>query len=75
MLIVSQVIRGMCWFKGIEISYYNIMQTKEDVFFELITSWKKTRDLAVKAQCTEAIRVADEMFPYLSPVVCNEEKL
>jgi len=48
--------------------------TKEDVFFELVTSWKKTRDLAVKAQCTEAIKVADQMFPYLSPVVCNEEK-
>jgi len=52
-----------------------VLETKEDVFFELVTSWKKTRDLAVKAQCTEAIRVADEMFPYLSPVVCNEEKL
>jgi len=50
-------------------------ETKEDVFFELVTSWKKTRDLAVKAQCTEAIKVADQMFPYLSPVVCNEEKV
>jgi hypothetical protein len=51
------------------------VETKEDVFFELVTSWKKTRDLAVKAQCTEAIKVADQMFPYLSPVVCNEEKV
>jgi hypothetical protein len=51
------------------------IETKEDVFFELVTSWKKTRDLAVKAQCTEAIKVADQMFPYLSPVVCNEEKV
>lgn len=47
---------------------------KEDIFFELVTSWKKTRDLAVKAECVEAIKVADQMFPYLSPVVCNEEK-
>jgi hypothetical protein len=51
-----------------------VLETKEDVFFELVTSWKRTRDLAVKAECTEAIKVADQMFPYLSPVVCNEEK-
>ena len=48
---------------------------KEDIFFELVTSWKKTRDLAVRAECVEAIKVADQMFPYLSPVVCNEEKV
>jgi hypothetical protein len=36
---------------------------------------KKTRDLAVRAECVEAIKVADQMFPYLSPVVCNEEKV
>jgi len=51
------------------------VETKEDVFFELVTSWKTTRDLAVKAGCAEAIKVADQMFPYLSPVVCNEEKV
>jgi len=51
-----------------------VLETKEDVFFELVTSWKRTRDLAVKAECVEAIKVADQMFPYLSPVVCNEEK-
>lgn len=45
------------------------------VFFELVTSWKQTRDLAVKSGCTEAVRVADEMFPYLSPTVCGEEKV
>jgi hypothetical protein len=52
-----------------------VSETKEDVFFELVTSWKKTRDLAVKAECSEAIKVADQMFPYLSPNVCNEEKV
>ena len=52
-----------------------VSETKEDVFFELVTSWKKTRDLAVKAECAEAIKVADQMFPYLSPNVCNEEKV
>ena len=51
------------------------VETKEDVFFELVTSWKKTRDLAVKAECLEAIKVADQMFPYLSPVVCNKDKV
>lgn len=45
----------------------------DDVFFELILSWKKTRDLAVKANCEAAIKVADEMFPYLSPEVCKED--
>lgn len=45
------------------------------VFFELVTSWKQTRDLAVKSGCKEAVRVADEMFPYLSPTVCGEEKV
>jgi hypothetical protein len=52
-----------------------VLETKEDVFFELVTSWKRTRDLAVKAECAEAIKVADQMFPYLSPNVCNEEKV
>ena len=51
------------------------VSNKEDIFFELVTSWKKTRDLAVRAECVEAIKVADQMFPYLSPVVCNEEKV
>jgi hypothetical protein len=45
-----------------------------NVFFELVTSWKQTRDLAVKSGCTEAVKVADQMFPYLSPTVCNEEE-
>lgn len=47
----------------------------EDVFFDLVTSWKQTRDLAVKSGCSEAIKVADQMFPYLSPSVCKEEVL
>lgn len=46
----------------------------QDVFFKLIVSWKQTRDLAVQSKCTEAVRVADEMFPYLSPNVCQEKK-
>jgi hypothetical protein len=46
----------------------------EDVFFELVASWKKTRDLAVSAGCSDAIKVADQMFPYLSPNGCKESK-
>ena len=47
----------------------------EDVFFQLVASWKQTRDLAVKSGCSEAVKVADQMFPYLSPTVCEEKKL
>lgn len=46
-----------------------------DIFFELVMSWKQTRDLAVKSGCDEAVKVADQMFPYLSPTVCGEEKV
>lgn len=46
-----------------------------DIFFELVVSWKQTRDLAVKSGCSEAVKVADQMFPYLSPTVCGEEKV
>lgn len=48
--------------------------TKEDVFFELVASWKQTRDLAVKCGCDQAVKVADQMFPYLSPVVCSKQQ-
>lgn len=45
-----------------------------DVFFNLVASWKQTRDLAVRTGCVKAVEVADQMFPYLSPVICKEEK-
>lgn len=45
------------------------------LFFQLVTSWKQTRDLAEKNGCVEAIKVADQMFPYLSPNGCGEKKL
>lgn len=48
---------------------------KEDIFFKLVVSWKQTRDLAVASNCTEAVKVADQMFPYLSPVVCGKDKV
>jgi len=49
-------------------------KNKQDVFFDLVVSWKKTRDLAVAAGCEEAVNVADQMFPFLSPNVCGKLK-
>jgi len=46
----------------------------DEVFFKLIVSWKQTRDLAEKSGCLEAIKVADQMFPYLSPTVCGKKE-
>lgn len=45
----------------------------KDVFFELIASWKRTRDLAEKAGCAKAVDAVDQMFPHLSPVTCKEK--
>lgn len=45
---------------------------KKDIFFDLVVSWKQTRDLASKSGCQKAVEVADQMFPYLSPMVCDD---
>jgi hypothetical protein len=45
-----------------------------DLFFELIASWKKTRDLAEKSGCVEAVDAVDQLFPHLSPVTCKGHK-
>jgi hypothetical protein len=50
-----------------------VADSKEDTFFKLVVSWKQTRDLAVKSGCDEAVKVADQMFPFLSPNVCKKE--
>jgi hypothetical protein len=50
---------------------------KEDdsqLFFDLVVSWKQTRDLAEKSGCEKAIEVADQMFPYLSPTICQPKE-
>lgn len=57
------------------ISIVEVSSKNNDVFLDLIVSWKQTRDLAVKSGCTQAIKVADGMFPYLSPSVCKEENV
>lgn len=51
-----------------------VVTSKEDIFFKLVVSWKQTRDLAAECGCSEAVKVADQMFPYLSPVVCTKEE-
>lgn len=45
----------------------------DETFFQLIVSWKQTRDLAEKFGCVEAVKVADQMFPFLSPNVCEKK--
>ena len=47
---------------------------ERDVFFDLVVSWKQTRDLAVKSGCDKAVEVADQMFPYLSPNICEDKQ-
>lgn len=43
-----------------------------NIFFDLVASWKQTRDLAEKSGCAKAVEVADQMFPYLSPTICGD---
>jgi hypothetical protein len=47
--------------------------SEQDTFFKLVVSWKQTRDLAVQSGCSEAVKVADQMFPFLSPNVCGKK--
>ena len=51
-----------------------VVESGDDVFFQLVSSWKRTRDLAVLAGCVEAVKAADSMFPFLSPNVCDKNK-
>jgi len=50
-----------------------IEDKKDDIFFKLVVSWKQTRDLAIQSGCSKAVEVADQMFPFLSPNVCNKD--
>ena len=50
-----------------------VKENVDDIFFKLVVSWKQTRDLAEKSGCPEAVKVADQMFPYLSPNVCGKD--
>lgn len=59
---------------NIPVANYIKENNKQDVFFDLVVSWKKTRDLAVSAGCGEAVKVADQMFPFLSPNICGDSQ-
>jgi glutamine synthetase type III len=37
------------------------------LFFDLVKSWKTTKDLAEDYGATRAVEIADEMFPHLVP--------
>jgi hypothetical protein len=41
--------------------------TQDDIFFDLIKSWKQTRDLAEAYGADKAVEIADNMFPHLVP--------
>lgn len=47
---------------------------KDDVFFEMVSAWKRTRDLAEQYKCEEAVKSLDETFQYLAPTVCGDKK-
>lgn len=51
----------------------NDKNAEQELFFELIASWKKTRDLAEKSGCVKAVDAVDQLFPHLSPITCKEK--
>lgn len=63
-------------YKPVEVSkpVINKGNKEEDIFFRLVVSWKQTRDLAEASGCKKAVEVADQMFPYISPMVCIKEE-
>lgn len=49
------------------VSLEEIRDDDSKVFFDLVKSWKQTRDLAEDYGATKAVEIADQMFPYLVP--------
>lgn len=49
-------------------------ETQDDVFFQLIMSWKQTRDLAESYGANKAVEIADQMFPHLVPGEENHDE-
>ena len=57
------------------VDFITVVESRDEdteLFFELVKSWKKTRDLAEDYGATKAVDIADQMFPYLVP---TEEEL
>lgn len=42
----------------------------DGLFFDLVVSWKQTRDLAHKSGCLKAVEIIDSAFPHLGPNNC-----
>tara|TARA_R100000278_G_scaffold107620_1_gene84408 strand:- start:57 stop:407 length:351 start_codon:yes stop_codon:yes gene_type:complete len=49
------------------ITIEEVRDEEAKLFFELVKSWKTTRDLAEDYGATRAVEIADEMFPHLVP--------
>lgn len=60
---------------GLSMIKLPVSNNNQNKFFELVSSWKKTRDLAEEVGCAEAVKVADQMFPFLAPQSCQEKKV
>ena len=61
--------------KAPDLDFITVVESRDEdteLFFELVKSWKKTRDLAEDYGATKAVDIADQMFPYLVP---NEEEI
>lgn len=73
---VKELLSNSTNLKPVEISkpVINKNNKEEDIFFRLVVSWKQTRDLAEASGCKKAVEVADQMFPYISPMVCVKEE-
>jgi hypothetical protein len=50
------------------------VETKNVGFLDLVASWKQTRDLSKEYGCEQATEMLDQVFQYLSPVVCLDEE-
>lgn len=51
----------------LDVTIEEVRDADSEVFFNLVKSWKQTRDLAEDYGATKAVEIADEMFPYLVP--------
>ena len=43
------------------------IHSESELFFQLIRSWKLTKDLAEQYGANKAVEIADQMFPHLIP--------
>lgn len=71
-LVLGLVNKAKTLFGNVSLPTQTKPKINDDIFFQLVQSWKQTRDLAEKSGCSEAVKVADQMFPYLSPTVCSK---